>query len=57
MSMDFSLGLRDEQDISLQAEVYRYHEGVQHIELLTKRVWDAHQKYQAQQQLMWNSAQ
>ena len=49
--------LRDEQDISLQAEVYRYHEGVRCTECLAKRVWDARQEYQAQRQLTWNSAQ
>ena len=48
--------LRDEQDISLQAEVYRYCEGVRRTERLAKRVWDARQEYQAQRQLTWNSA-
>ena len=48
--------LRDEQDISLQAEVYRYRKGVRRTEHLAKRVWDARQEYQAQQRLTWNSA-
>ena len=48
--------LRDEQDISLQAEVYRYREGVRRTERLAKRVWDARQEYQAQRRLTWNSA-
>ena len=48
--------LRDEQDISLQAEVYRYCEGVRRTERLAKRVWDARQEYQAQRRLTWNSA-
>ena len=43
--------LKDEQDISLQAKVYRYCKGVQRTERLAKRVWDARQEYQAQQRL------
>ena len=40
--------LQDEQDISLQAEVYHYCEGVRRTERLAKRVWDARQEYQTQ---------